>query len=308
MKIVIAGGTGALGTALTRHFVERDMEVVCLSRSGAAPKGARPVRWDGKTVGPWAAELEGADAVINLCGKSIATKWTEKNRQLILDSRLDPTRAIGQAIQAADKPPRVWINASAVGIYGNAGDQVVTEATAPGEGFMADVCRQWEAAADEFKTPNTRQVKARFGVVFGPGSDGFEEINKIAKMGLAAPLGSGHQYMSWIHMEDLCRCVHWCIANPIEGPVNVTSPEPRTNADVMGAFRDVHGRLALPPVPVFMVKAVAGLKGVDPSTLLEGQRAYPEMALARGFVFRHPGLESTLAELTGVVPAAWTRA
>jgi uncharacterized protein (TIGR01777 family) len=211
-------------------------------------------------------------------------------------------------LTSAKNPPRVWINASAVGIYGNQGDQVVTEATAPGTGFMAEVCRKWEAEVDRFALPKVRKVKTRFGVVFGPGSDAFEELNKIARMGLAAPLGSGQQFMSWIHADDLCRCVEWCLYEEIEGALNVTSPEPRRNADIMDAFRGVHGRPKLPPVPEFMVRLVAGIKGVDPSTLLEGQRAYPELALARGFVFRHPGLEATLSELTRTVPAAWTRA
>lgn len=308
MKVVIAGGSGAVGTALAKYFSERDIEVTVLGRSGQAPKGAKPVKWDGKTVGSWAAELEDAAAVINLCGASIAQKWTDKNRKVIMSSRIEPTQAIGEALLAAKNPPKVWINASAVGIYGDSGSDFVTEASAPGDGFMAEVCVAWEAAVDQFSLPKTRQVKARFGVVFGKGSDGFEELNKVAKMGFAAPLGDGRQYMSWVHVEDLCRAVHWCIANPISGAINVSSPEPRTNAEVMEAFRNVHGRPPLPPVPAFMVRAVAGLKGIEAATLLQGQRAYPELLLARGFSFRHPNLEESLVGLTQAVPQAWARA
>lgn len=308
MKAVIAGGSGFVGKALAKHLTDQGWDVVILSRSGKKDGVGRSVQWDGKTVGPWASELEGADAAINLSGENVSQRWTDEAKRRIVSSRVEPAKAIGQAIQGTQNPPQVWINASAVGFYGETGDKVATEATPKGRGFLPDVCEKWEKAVDEFDLPRTRQVKIRFGIAFGKDGGPLAMLNKVAKAGLAAPLGSGKQFISWVHLDDLVRMIVWAIHEDVDGIVNACSPNPRTNADIMGVLRDAHGRPPLPPVPPFMVKLSSAIIGVDPSTLLMSTRAKPEIVLARGFVFQHPDLEETIADLVGSVPEAWAKA
>ena len=308
MKAVIAGGSGFVGKALAKHLTDQGWDVVILSRSGKTIGSARSVQWDGKTAGAWGAELEGADAVINLSGEDVSQRWTDQVRRKVIASRVEPTKAIGEAIQAAQNPPKVWINASAVGFYGETGDRVVTEASPKGTGFLPDICEKWEKAVDEFALPETRQVKMRLGIVFGREGGPLGMLNKVARAGLAAPLGTGRQFISWVHIDDVTRMMEWAIREDVAGIVNANSPNPRSNADIMGVLRDAHGRPPLPPVPEFMVKLSSGIIGIDASTLLMSTRAKPEIALARGFVFLHPDLEETIADLVGVVPEAWAKA
>jgi uncharacterized protein (TIGR01777 family) len=303
-KIVIAGGTGLIGSLLQKSFADQGREVVVLSRK----EGPGLTQWDGKTHGFWAHSLEGADAVINLCGRPIVDRWTAANKSEYESSRVDPTEAIGEAVRKAQTPPRVWINASAIGFYGDSGAREVSEATRHGSDFMGDLCAKWEHACLRHETPDTRKVCLRMGVVLHAEFPFVKLASLAAKLGLAQTLGTGKQYISWIHAQDLVKMTEWCLFEPVSGPVNACSPDPVTNAEFMAAFRRVYGHPALPAVPAPLVKLGASLAGKEPSLLLTGQRAVPEIALARGFRFRFPELTEALDDVLGAVPAAWKTA
>lgn len=303
-KIVIAGGTGLIGSLLRSHFEDQGREVLVLSRN----EGKGLVKWDGKTHGFWSQSLEGADAVINLCGKSIVNRWTERSKQTYEESRIAPTEAIGEAVRRAQAPPKLWVNASAIGFYGDTGQREVSEATRSGEGFMGELCSKWEDACLRHDTPGTRKVCTRIGVLLHEDSLFVKANSMVAKLGLAAALGSGKQYISWIHAQDLIKMVEWCMYEPVSGPINTCAPHPVTNAEFMAALRKLYGRPTLPNVPAPLVRLVAGLAGKEAELLLTGQRAIPEIALSRGFRFRFPEIQSALDDVLHAVPPAWKTA
>ena len=303
-KIVIAGGSGFLGGLLRSHFENQGREVVVLSRN----EGPGLVKWDGKTHGFWAQQIEGAAAVINMSGRQVTARWTEKNKREYEDSRIEPTRAIGEAVRKAQSPPKLWINSSAAGIYGDSGSREVTEATRPGTGFLAELCQKWEDACLSVETPGTRKVCLRTGVLLHPEAEFVKATSNCVKFGLTSPQGTGRQYVSWIHWQDWLKMVEWCLYEPVSGPLNATAPHPETNAEYMAALRRVYGRPALPPVPAPLVKMVVRLIGKEPELLLTGQRAIPEIAEARGFRFRFPELQGAVDDVLGVVPGAWRTA
>ncbi len=303
-KIVIAGGTGLIGGLLRSHFEDQGREVLVLSRS----EGKGLVKWDGKTHGFWANSLEGAEAVINLCGKPIVSKWTDRNKRAYEDSRIEPSEAIGEAVRKAQTPPRLWINASAVGFYGDTGTREVTEATRADSGFLGELCSKWEDACLRHSTPETRKVCLRIGVVLHEDSVFVKATSLVAKLGLAAPLGSGKQYISWIHAQDLIKLVEWCMFEPVTGPINACAPHPVTNADFMSGLRRLYGRPPVPSVPAPLVRLVTSLVGKEPELLLTGQRAIPEIAQARGFRFRFPEIQGALDDVLHAVPTVWKTA
>lgn len=233
-KIVIAGGTGFVGTSLVKACQEAGFEVVALSRhlhDGAA----RTVVWDGRSLGDWAQELDGVFALINLAGEPISQKWTEGSKRRILESRTESTEVLCQAVSRAQMPPQKWINASAVGYYGDRQDEVLDESSSEGTGFLADVCRQWESAFFACGAP-LRKTAVRLGMVLGCGG-ALTPLRRLAKFGLAGTAGSGDQYVSWIQVDDLCGIVLKCLE--IDAPliVNATSPEPSKNRNFMAAVR-----------------------------------------------------------------------
>jgi uncharacterized protein (TIGR01777 family) len=300
-RIVIAGGTGSVGKVLRAHFAEQGREVVVLSRR----EGPGLTQWDGKTHGFWANVLEGAEAVINLSGTPITGRWTERNKRVYEDSRVLPTVAIGEAVRKAQSPPRVWINASAVGFYGDTGSREVSEATRAGTGFMGELCSKWEDACLSQTTLGTRKVCLRLGVVLHREAEFVRATTLMAKVGLGSALGNGRQYISWIHWHDLAKMAEWCLYEPVSGPLNACSPHPETNAEYMAALRKSFGRPRVPSVPAPLVRLGASLMGKEPDLLLTGQRAVPEIALARGFRFRFPELQAALDDVLKVVPPAW---
>lgn len=300
-KIVIAGGTGFLGKLLRSHFEAQGREVVVIGRSGG-------VTWDGKTQGEWAKSLEGAEAVVNLSGKSIAQKWTPARLQEMEDSRVQPTLAIAEAIKSCKTPPKVWINASAVGFYGDTGSREASEATRAGSDALGKMCVRWESACLSADTPDTRKVCIRIGVVLDDQAEFVKATSRVAKMGIGSALGSGRQYISWIHSGDLMRMFEWCLYEPVQGAINACSPNPVTNAQYMEEIRGVYGRPNVPAVPAPVVRAVVSLMGKEPYLLLSGQRAVPEIALARGFRFRFPEIKGALDDVLRAVPEAWRTA
>lgn len=301
MQIVVAGGTGQIGSILCKFLKAQGHDVTLLSRSA----GTGRVVWDAKTVGDWATSLECADAVINLCGVSIVNKWTPSYWSEIENSRLLSTRAIAQAISTCKAPPSTWINASAVGYYGDTGDREVVEATRAGNNKLGQLCHQWESECLKSPTPETRKICLRIGVVLEQDLRIVKILSYVAKMGLCAPLGSGGQYMSWIHWEDLMRMFEWCLKEPVSGAINATAPHPVTNREMTGLLRQTYCRPPLPTVPTGIVKLVASVAGLEPELLLTGQRVLPEIALARGFRFKYDVIEPALLDVLGSTPKAW---
>ncbi|HXH60725.1 MAG TPA: TIGR01777 family oxidoreductase, partial [Fimbriimonadaceae bacterium] len=265
-KIIVAGGTGSLGRLLTAAFKGAGYHVLVLSRSA----GAGRVVWDGKTVGDWATELEGAIAVVNLSGQSVVKRWTPASTKAMRDARVLSTIAIADAIKACKTPPRVWINASAAGYYGDTGDREVTEASKPGNGFLAELCVEWERACLQAYTPETRKVCLRIGVVLGPGAEFIKKVGILVRIGLGSALGNGRQYVSWIHGHDLAQMALWCLQEPVSGPLNAVAPQPVTNACLMAEMRAALSRPPVPPVPAPLVRLAVGLAGMEPTLLLTG--------------------------------------
>ncbi|HWD40597.1 MAG TPA: TIGR01777 family oxidoreductase [Fimbriimonas sp.] len=290
-RIVIAGASGFIGSALIGHF--SDCEVVALNRKPDSQPGARVATWDG----PWQQEVNGAEAVINLAGAPITLKWNERNRKKILDSRVETTRKIGEAVRQSKDPPRVWVNGSAVGYYGDRAEWILTEASPAGSGFLADVCKAWEAAAEAVETPRTRRVLMRTGVVLGRGGGSFEVFRRLMQAHIGAA-GDGGEWMPWIHLDDLCRMIRWCIqSDVISGAINGSSRWPCRHSELMVALCGAMGASWYYPVPRFAVLGMGKLFGPDPELLLSSQRAVPQKALDHGFEWSFPRLYDALEDL-----------
>jgi uncharacterized protein len=297
-RIVIAGGSGFIGQALAARFVQQGHDVVVLTRNASArTDGIREVAWNGRTPGDWATELDGSTAVINLTGKSVNSRHTGKNRREIISSRIQSVQAIAGAIAAADAPPPVWVQASAVGIYGNAGDALCDESAPHGHDFMAEVCEQWEKSFLEALTPASRGVVLRFGVVLGHEGGALPMLARLARLGLGGTVGSGRQYISWIHRDDMVAVVDRAITSRMLGPYNACNHAPETNASFMKRLRKAVHRPWSPPAPAFAVKLGSYIIGVDSSVALGGQRCVPRRLDEERFVFRHENLSESLRQL-----------
>jgi hypothetical protein len=302
MKIIIAGGSGLLGTALVAALADERHEVVVLTRR-PPPGGASPVRhvqWtpDGGT-GAWTTAIEGAAAVVNLAGEPIgAGRWSAARKQRIEDSRVLATRSLVQAIAAAGAPPPVFISGSAVGYYGPCGDELVTEASPAGADFLAHVCVRWEAEAARASGSTVRVIVLRTGLVLAASGGALPRMLLPFKLGAGGPLGSGRQYWPWIHIDDWVALVRWAIVTPaLAGPVNVTSPDPMPNAEFARRLGRAMHRPALLPTPGFALRLMLG--EMADGLLLSGQRAVPAKALGAGFAFQYPRLDEALAALFG---------
>ena len=301
MKIVIAGGTGFLGRPLARALAASHT-VVILSRQPTPPPADGPARivpWNPTTTGAWAEEIDGAGAVINLAGTSIAgRRWSPAHKRRILDSRIDATRALADAIRAAAHPPHVFVSGSAVGYYGPLGDELVTEAHPAGRDFLAGVCAAWELEATRRARDATRVVCVRTGLVLDQHGGALPQMLLPFKIGAGGPLGSGRQYWPWIHRDDWVALVRWAIDTPsASGPVNATAPNPVTNAELSRALGRALHRPAFMPAPAFALRIALG--EMADALLLSGQRAVPAKALELGFVFRHTQIDAALRAILG---------
>lgn len=288
---VIAGGSGFLGHRIQQALQEAGWFVRVLGRSSVAD-----LTWDGTTQGPWGEEVRRADAVINLAGASISLPWTPANRELIRRSRVDSTRALGEALRDWSG---TWVNASAVGFYGDRGARVLTEADSAGRGFLADVCRDWEAAFHEFPTSGQVRSVVRIGVVLGREGGAFPLLARLAKLGLGSAVGSGQQYMSWIHLQDLAATFRYATESNESVVWNATAPTPVTNAQLMTCLRAYYGRPWVPNVPTPMLSLVSILGGPNPALLLDSTRAVPSHLESRGFPFAFPDVGGAVADLLG---------
>jgi uncharacterized protein (TIGR01777 family) len=297
-RIVIAGGSGFIGQALATRLVAQGHDVVVLTRNAVArPDGVREVCWNGRALGGWAKELVGDAAVINVTGNSINSRRTARNRREIISSRVESVRVIRDAIAASSAPGSVWRQARAVGIYGNAGDALCDESAPHGHDFMAEVCEQWEGALRESLTPSTRAVVLRFGVVLGREGGALPMLARLARLGLGGTVGSGRQYISWIHRDDMIAVVQRALASRMVGPYNACNHAPETNASFMKRLRHAVHRPWSPPVPSFAVKLGSYLIGVEPSAALHGQRCVPRRLDEERFVFGHENLSESLHSL-----------
>ena len=298
-RVILAGGSGFIGTALAHAFVERGYEVIVLSRQPKVRADKiEEVAWDGRTAGAWAQWLDGATAVINLTGKNINCRHTPENLREITASRVDAVNAIAQALGKIKAPPSVWVQASAIGFYGDAGDRVCDETAPGGNDVLARVCREWEGAFDAVKTPGTRRVVMRIGFVLGRDGGGFPMLAGLTRKFLGGAAGNGRQYVSWVHLADLVRMFVAAVEqNALNGTFNVVAPNPVTNSDFMKELRGALHRPWSPPVPAFAIKMGASLMGTEASLILASQRCVPRHFLDSGFEFEFPELRQALADL-----------
>lgn len=297
MKVVLAGGSGALGRRIAADLDGRRHEVVILTRSSRPGLRYRQVVWDGATPGPWARELAGA-AVINLAGELVDRRPTPTNVELLTRSRVEPTMALATASAGWDAPVAVWLQASTLAIYGDGGEAVLDESAEPADGppQMAGVARAWEAAAEG--APAGRQVVMRTGVVFDRDTPALDRLVGLARWGLGGRIASGRQWVSWIHIADFLAVVRRALVDEtLSGVVHVTSPNPVRNAELMAAFRRVLHRPVAPPTPAALVRVGAIALRTDPALALMGRRCVPNRLLQTGFAFAYPELVPALEQL-----------
>jgi uncharacterized protein len=308
MKIVIPGGSGQVGTLLARAFVADGHEVTVLTRH-PTPQPWRTVEWDAKTLGDWAGEIDVADVVINLAGRSVNCRYNEENRRQMMDSRVDSTRVVGGAIAAAADPPKLWLQASTATIYAHRFDApnddidgIIggNEPDAPETWrFSIEVANAWEAAAEEAVTPRTRKVLMRSAMTMSPDRGGiFDVMLGLVRKGLGGTAGDGRQFISWVHGHDFIRAVYWLIEHEeFEGPVNISSPHPLPNREFMRLFREAWGtRLGLPAFE-WQLAIGAFLMRTETELVLKSRRVVPRRLLDSGFEFEFPEWEDAAEDL-----------
>lgn len=296
-RAVVAGGTGFVGRHLCQELANQGWEPVVLTRKIQSGASFRQVQWDGKNQGEWSAEINGADAVFNLSGAPVEQKWTPEYGQVICRSRVDSTAALHQAVSAAESKPRAWVNASAVGFYGDRGDEILGESARAGVGFLPDVCQAWERACLTPVIEGVKQVCVRNGHVLGADDGLLPVMLKLAKSFLGGAAGDGRQWMPMIHVRDLARFYIWCLDHANPGPINGCAPEPVTNTEFMAQLRMAVGRPFSPPVPKPLLEFGTGLVGMQGSLMTMSHRAVPILAQSLGFRWEFPTLESMLADL-----------
>jgi len=294
MKIVISGASGLIGTQLVTTLKSSGHEVVQLVRRSAA---ASQIMWDPKSAKLDPASLEGCDAVIHLSGAGIGDKrWSDAYRKEILDSRTATTSLLANTIASLQRKPSVFLSGSAIGIYGARGDEQLTETSEHGTGFLADVCEQWEAAAKPAIDAGVRTVFLRTGIVLSPKGGALKKLLPLFRLGVGGKFGNGKQWQSWISMDDeVASIIHLLTAN-VSGAVNLTAPQPVTNAEFTKVLARVVKRPAIVPVPTFAPKILLGGELAD-ALLFTGQRVMPQALTASGYVFKHSTLESALRSL-----------
>ncbi|MBL7497126.1 DUF1731 domain-containing protein [Frankia sp. CNm7] len=316
MKIILPGGTGHLGRLLTRALDGAGHEVVVVSRrADARVPGARTVPWDGRTAGAWTAEVDGADAVVNLAGRSVSCRYTEPNLREMMASRVDSAAAVGAAIAQAARPPRVWLQMSTATIYAHSHDRPNDEATGVIGGgedgvpaywaYSVDIARQWERAQTEAPTPGTRKVALRTSIVLAPGRGGaFDLLWRLTRCGLGGPVAGGRQYMSWIHGRDFTRAVEFLVArDDLAGPVNLASPNPLPLRAFMAGLREAAGVRVGLPATRWMAELGAFALRSDTELLLKSRRVVPGRLLGAGFAFDLPDWPAAARDLAALVRA-----
>jgi len=301
-RIVLAGGSGYLGQALAKELLQHNYEVFVLTRQlreRDEDDEVSEVEWDGEHIGEWIQCLDGAQAVVNLAGRNINCRHTPENLREITESRVNSVRAIAAALCHVKQPPRVWIQASAVGFYGNCGDQWCSETAPNGRTPLAEVCRVWEQACHAAASLHTRRVFFRIGMVLGRDGGALPILAHLTKWFLGGAAGNGKQYISWIHIADLTGMFMQAIEpeNFLDGTYNAVAPHPATNAEFMRALRRTLYRPWCPPAPAWAVKLGSRLTQTEPSLALDGCRCSPKRFLESGFDYKFPELRGALKNL-----------
>ena len=299
LRIVLTGGSGQMGTLLARHFDEQGHQVVVIARS-VQPAPWRVVEWDGATLGDWCSELERADLLINLAGRSVNCRYTPANRKAIKESRVQSTLLLGRAIARLAHPPRVWMNASTATIYRHALDRAMDEETGEIGGnerdcpsswrFSIDVATSWEEAFFSAVAPRTRKIALRSAMTMSPDRGGiFAELLRLVRLGLGGTAGSGDQYVSWIHEADFIRSIEFLMAHEeFEGPVNLAAPNPLPNREFMRALRRAWGTRVGLPAPRPLLELGAVFLRTETELILKSRRVVPGRLLRGGFEFQFP--------------------
>lgn len=301
-RIILAGGTGFLGAGLVPALVAGGYDVLVLTRGqGREPGGGvRHITWDAGTVGPWAAELDGAAAVVNLVGRSVDCRKTEANLRLIRESRVESVRALAAACARCSRPPAAWVQAATAHIYGDTADEIFDESSPIGRGFAPEVGSAWERALAEADLPGCRRVVLRISFVLGPGGGAMRTLSRVTRWFLGGTIGSGRQYLSWVHQADMNAIFLRAVTRPdMSGVYVATAPNPVTNREFMRQLRSAFRRPWSPPVPAPVVRLGSWLMRTDPELALLGRRCVPTRLLAEGFAFRFPTLPEALGDLAG---------
>ena len=308
MHVVITGGSGQVGQILARHLHARGVSPVVVSRR-AEPAPWQTIKWDGISRGDWVRALEGADAVINLAGRSVNCRYNAANRREILESRLVTTRLVGDAIAGASEPPKLWMNASTATIYTHLTDRAMDDVDGVIGGdepglpstwrFSYDVATRWEEAFREADTPRTRKVALRSAIVMSPDRGGaFDTLLNLVRLGLGGATGSGKQFVSWIHDADFARAVDFLIGrSDLEGAINIAAPNPLTNREFMAAMRRAYGAPMGLPATEWMLEMGAFFLRTESELVLKSRRVVPRRLLDAGFTFQLPDWSAAAADL-----------
>ena len=298
MKVLITGGTGLIGQALRQTLAAEGHEIVVLTRNPTSAKGlggGKAFAWQPEQGRPPIEAFAGVTAVIHLAGENVAARWTPEHKRRIRDSRVLGTRNLVLGMRQSAEPPAIFISSSAVGLYGNRGDEQLTEQAAPGTGFLADVCREWEAEIGQAQACGARTVALRTGVVLSRAGGALKTMLPAFQFGVAGKLGNGRQWFPWIHIADIVGLIkHTMLDEQVRGPLNAAAPNPVTNEEFTKELAAVLNRPALIPVPKFALELLFGEMA---AVLLASQRVLPEVALKAGYQFQFPWLRAALRDL-----------
>ncbi|TCC89940.1 TIGR01777 family oxidoreductase [Pedobacter hiemivivus] len=302
-KIILAGGNGYLGGILAQYYRSLAAEIIILSRKPAPADGnIKTIVWNGVAEGEWESTLEGADLLVNLCGKNVNCRYTEKNRQEIIISRINPTMLLGRVIAKMQSPPQLWINITSATIYRHAEDHVQDEEMGEiGYGFSIDVCRQWEQTFFETNTPHTRKIALRMGIVLGKRDGAFPRLLNLVKCGLGGRQGDGQQYVSWVHEQDAAKCTEWLMEHKeLNGAINCTSPEAVKNTELMKLMRRAYGVPFGLPSPAWLLELGAMFIGTETELILKSRWVAPKRLVDSGYPFIFPKAEHAIKDIISI--------
>ncbi|WP_299315086.1 TIGR01777 family oxidoreductase [uncultured Aquimarina sp.] len=300
-KLIIAAGTGFLGNVLVEHFKNKAETIVILTRSkNKSIENIKYVHWDAKTLGVWKQELDDADVLINMTGKSVDCRYHQKNKDLILSSRVDSTAVLGEAVLACKNPPKVWLNSSTATIYRHSLDKEMDEVNGEiGTGFSVNVATNWESVFFSHQTPKTRKVALRTSIVLGKNGGALQPILNLVKIGFGGKQGKGNQKFSWIHEDDFARSLEFIIENSeIQGPINIVAPKPTDNNGLMKTLRNATKTPFGIPLPKPLLEIGARIIKTETELILKSRNVIPKKLQDSGFRFKHPNLTKALIDLT----------